>query len=116
MQTTLSSTQSSFRLPPWAARTAGPPRTRTRRCINRAKRTIQRGRAPPSGGRPQRITYGLWVLLPGSGGGRSASRACTPVDVVAEDPHRLQVVAWKVQCQCCPRLISGREEGGGVPI
>jgi hypothetical protein len=29
-------------LPPQAARTVGPPRTRPRRCINRAKRTARR--------------------------------------------------------------------------
>jgi hypothetical protein len=33
-------------MPPKAARTAGPPRTRPRRCINRAKRTARRVRPP----------------------------------------------------------------------
>jgi hypothetical protein len=40
-----------LRLPLKAARTEGPPRTRTRRPINRAKRTTRRGRStPPSKG------------------------------------------------------------------
>jgi len=33
-----------LRLPPQAARTEGPPRTRPGRWINRAKRTTRRGR------------------------------------------------------------------------
>jgi hypothetical protein len=38
-------------LPPQAARTVGPPRTRPRRRINRAKRTARPGRStPPKGG------------------------------------------------------------------
>jgi hypothetical protein len=34
-------------MPPQAARTAGPPRTRTRRCINPAKRSLRRGCSTP---------------------------------------------------------------------
>jgi hypothetical protein len=39
----LSSGAGGMRLSPQAARTAGPPKTRPRRCINRAKRTLRRG-------------------------------------------------------------------------
>jgi hypothetical protein len=45
-----SSSQGRLRLPPKPARTEGPPRTRTRRCINRAKRTTRRGRSTPPRG------------------------------------------------------------------
>jgi hypothetical protein len=48
---TLRGNQARLRLPPKAARAVRSPRTRPRRCINRAKRTLRRGRTtPPSGG------------------------------------------------------------------
>jgi len=48
---TLCGYQGRLRVPPMAARPEGTPRTRTRRCINRAKRTARRGRTtPPEGG------------------------------------------------------------------
>src|SRR5215208_4909794 len=49
--TTLRGSQGRLRLPPQAARTAGPPRTRTGRSINRAKRTLRPGRSTPPRGR-----------------------------------------------------------------
>jgi hypothetical protein len=42
-------------MPPQAARAEGPPRSRPRRCINRAKRTTRRGRILPSGGQEDEI-------------------------------------------------------------
>jgi hypothetical protein len=48
--TTLSGSRVRLRLPPQAARTEGPPRTRTRRRINRAKRTLRPGRSTPPRG------------------------------------------------------------------
>jgi hypothetical protein len=48
------------RQPPKAARTAGPPKARTRRSINRVKRTTRRGRTtPPRSHEPD----GAWVQL-----------------------------------------------------
>jgi streptomycin 6-kinase len=41
-------------MPPQAARTVGPPKVRTRRCINRAKRTTRRGRTTPPRGHARR--------------------------------------------------------------
>jgi hypothetical protein len=46
-QLTQSGNQGRLRWPPQAARAAGPPRTRTGRRINRAKRTMRRGRSTP---------------------------------------------------------------------
>jgi hypothetical protein len=48
--TTLSSNQGRLRLLPKAARTAGPPRVRPGRWINRAKRTLRPGRSTPPEG------------------------------------------------------------------
>ena len=42
-------TRSGLRLPPQAARTEGPPKSRPRRWINRAKRTARRGRSTEGG-------------------------------------------------------------------
>jgi hypothetical protein len=47
---TLREDQDRLRSPPEAARTASPPRSRTRRCINRAKRTTRPGRSTPPEG------------------------------------------------------------------
>jgi hypothetical protein len=66
----------------------------------------------PSSGSTQRITYGLWVLLPGSGGRKIGQQGLhAPVDVVAEDPHRLQVVAWKVQLPVLSSVDFGSRGG-----
>ena len=43
-------TKTGLRSPPQAARTAGPPRTWTGRCIKRAKRTTRPGRSTPPRG------------------------------------------------------------------
>jgi hypothetical protein len=49
---TLSGKQVGLRLPPQAARTKGPPRTRTARCINRTKRIRSACRSTPREGHP----------------------------------------------------------------
>ena len=53
-------TRPGLRLPPQAARTEGPPRTRPRRSINRAKHTTRPGRSiPPRGIQPRTVrTHG----------------------------------------------------------
>jgi hypothetical protein len=52
-RTTLGGDQGRLRLPPQAAPAEGTPRTRTGRCINRAKRTARRGRSTPPTGHDQ---------------------------------------------------------------
>jgi hypothetical protein len=50
IQPTLRGNQGRFEMPPQAARAAGPPRSRTRRWINRAKRSTRRGCSTPPRG------------------------------------------------------------------
>jgi hypothetical protein len=47
---TLSGNQGRLRLPPQAARTEGPPRSRPRRWINHAKRSLRQARSTPPRG------------------------------------------------------------------
>src|SRR5215211_2447353 len=59
--TTLRGNQGGLRWPPQAARAAGPPRTRTGRSINRAKRTARPGRStPPEGGQSAAVFAADW--------------------------------------------------------
>jgi hypothetical protein len=60
MADTLGENQGSPRLPPKAALAEGPPRTRTGRCINRAKRTTRHGRTTPRRGAESSDVNGLW--------------------------------------------------------
>jgi hypothetical protein len=96
---------------PEAARTAGPPTTRTRRSINRAKRTTRRGRStPPRGGHE---SHGGLV------------RAATPV---VADYRRLSALqdaghggdgraSGPQSAACGPQLWSGRRAGEvGLPL
>jgi hypothetical protein len=50
---TLGANRVRLRLPPQAAPAKGRPKARTRRCINRAKRTMRRGRSTPPEGPSQ---------------------------------------------------------------